>query len=158
MTGDPKITIAMARARYGVFSWQGQAPQYDQMGPAGGVVHHRYYDGTWPDLRVADTLLFYGDRGHLTGILNYYPQDCYERDGTLLEKAGNVNLFVRPDIDHDHLAPVMIAEARTRWPDIQGETPVALTIGNHTTRGPLDTFDGQHRIAKLTRPTERKQP
>ena len=78
---QPEVTIERNRARFGTFSWQGQAPQYDQLGPPGEIVYRRYFDGRpliGEGKATIDTLLHYDERGHLDGILNTYPYGAAE--------------------------------------------------------------------------------
>lgn len=145
---DPAHLIAYNRSRYGTYSWKGQALQYDQRGPAGEIVYQRFgegklfSDGPGPiGMVLIDTLLSYDERGLLAGILNYYPQDIFNPDGTQLEKAGNVCLTLRPDHElgcSTWVATGLVDEAERRWqinPEAQvtvwkSGVPVATTMGS----------------------------
>lgn len=116
---QPRATIESNRMRFGMFSWEGQAPQYDQLGEPGSVVYRRYTEGqaTW-----VDVLLHYDHQGRLDGIFNTYPFGAASHGGEVLEKAGSSNAFIRPDVaDPDALYQSLLAEGRRRWPLIRGD-------------------------------------
>lgn len=117
----------------GFYTWATQWPQYPKLGPPGlGYVEHIVEVGTSPTLAIdprdgvlkvavarikasVDCLLLRNRKGALVGILNHYPVDIHEMDGVLLESAGNVNVWVRPNRRHRGLATILVAEADRRW-------------------------------------------
>lgn len=153
---EPEYTITRNRWRFGTFSWQGQAPQYDQLGEPGEIVYRRYSAGgsvtsTLGSLTWIDTLLYYDEQGYLAGILNYYPFGAVEHDGVELEKPGNVNMFVRPDVDDDKMVSrAMFTESQRRW-NVRAETPIRATVGTDTFTTTGGAFlDGNQRIVRLS--------
>ena len=147
MADDPRLLIASNRMKFGVFSWQGQCPQYDQLGDPGEIVYRRYFDNAIP----IDTLLYYDKQGFLAGILNTYPVGAIVSGGKMLEKPGNVNMFVRPDVDDDlAVTRALLAESKRRW-NLGSETPLRLAIGTdtaYTTAGAV--IDGNRRMLRLS--------
>jgi hypothetical protein len=142
--GLPEVIIEHNRARFGVFSWQGQAPQYDQLGPPGEIVYRRYFDGRPLDGKgkaIIDTLLHYDDRGYLDGILNTYPFGAANADGSKLDDPGDVTLTLRPDVDTPGggVRALLVADALRRWPDITVEVEVEVELDRTIlATGPLD--------------------
>lgn len=128
MSEDPRATIEYMRMRYGVFSWQGQALQYDQVGPPGEIVFRVFIDNGV----AINTLLYYDPEVKLlAGILNHYPRGAQRWDGAWLERPGNVNVFVHPDADDSEAVYAkLMAEATRRWPDliapVQWEVPAPV--------------------------------
>lgn len=113
------------------YAWKSQAKQYPRTGRP-GLSHeeHRTVAGTGPVIAmvdgvprvgrgtystVVDCLLMRNSKGELVGILNHYRDDCYELNGELLEQAGNVNLWVRPNRQHRGIGLRLLAEADRRW-------------------------------------------
>lgn len=131
----PNYTIASNRWRFGTFSWQGQAPQYDQLGQPGEIVYRRYVEDIANSSVMmgtpVDTLLYYDEHGHLAAILNHYPAGAIEKDGNQLEAPGNVNTIIRPDAPETR--EVLIAEARRRWPTCNDE--IVIGMGPNALRG-----------------------
>jgi hypothetical protein len=132
--------ITAKRKKHGVFSWEGQRWEYDQLGPGKGIVYHRWQDenpkssseGMW-----VDCLLYYDAKGHLAGILNHYPYGAIDRDtGHMTERVGNVNVFVRPGKTEDEARQALLAECKSRW----NRTETAWEPL------PTTTLDGQHRL------------
>lgn len=151
--GLPEVTLKRNRANFGTYSWQGQAPQYDQLGEPGEIRYQRFFDGwalTAPGKATIDTLLHYDEDGNLDGILNTYPYGARENDGRKLDDPGEVCLTIRPDHDMDVIRPLM-DEAQRRWGVTIGfSSGVRLAIGDstaHTTVGALT--DGNRRQARL---------
>lgn len=153
MSNDPEAIIRHNRMKFGTFSWQGQAPQYDQLGSPGEIVYRRFTDdwvgSTVGPGTVIDTLLHYDEQGYLEGILNYYPHGAVERDGRVLDAPGGVNITLRPDAGPS-VSRTLLAEARRRW-NVVGETPLMFCAGanpaSSTTVGRL-LEDGNRRIAR----------
>lgn len=154
---DPRITIEANRRRFGTFSWQGQSPQYDQLGPAGGIVYRRFKEGP----AYVDTLLHYDEAGNLDGILNTYPTGGVGPTGVVLERPGDVNIFTRPDVESHRVATArvagaLMAEAERRW-KVKGETPTRWVDGDTTVDpgsvgGSLGGIDGNRRISSYEPP------
>lgn len=95
-----------------MFSFESQAEQFPLTGKP-GLTESVEHVG---DLEI-DTLLWrVSPSGFLVGILYYYPQDCFEIDGTLLEKAGNFNIYVRRDDRRRGIGTILMREAMNRWP------------------------------------------
>lgn len=117
--GLPRTTIEMNRRRFGTFSWQGQAPQYDQLGPKGEIVYRQYFDGGYP----INTLLYYDNtHGQLIGFLNHYPYEVAQQGpGDPLQTAQSANVFLHPDLtgtEADRLFKKLVAEGKRRWPQM----------------------------------------
>lgn len=153
---DPDYLIQSLRGRFGTFSWQGQALQYDQLGAPDEIVYRRFTDdfvnSTVGRDTVTDTLLYYDEQGHLAGILNHYPYGAVEHDGTVLEKPHNVNLFIRPDVDGsgNMVAKRLFDESQRRW-NVNAETPMRIAVGTDTVHTMAGAFiDGNRRIARLS--------
>jgi len=94
-----------------VYSWESQARQYAETGEP-GISYERHYagqndrEGEGP---AVDCLLARNHKGQLIGILNHYPTD------SVLEQAGNVNVWVHPDAQKRGVATALINEARKLW-------------------------------------------
>jgi GNAT superfamily N-acetyltransferase len=113
----------------GLLTWESQVRQYDKVGPPGlsfeqhevvtAVLTHKP-TGTIIEkaTAVVDCLLYRNRKGHLVGILNHYNEDAYEWDGTLLESAGNVNVWVRPNRRRRGIGTILATEALRRWPEV----------------------------------------
>lgn len=107
-----------------VYTWESQCRQHAVKGRPGiaytrndavpvGTAHH-----TTGDVQIVasvEALLYRNQKGRLVGILYHYPQDITYR-GKLLEAAGNVNLYVRPDRRRRGIASALLADAARRWP------------------------------------------
>ena len=94
-----------------VYSWESQARQYAEHGDP-GVGYERHYAG--PNDREGegppvDCQLMRDQHGDLVGILNHYPTS------SVLEEAGNVNVWVRPDRQKRGIASRLVREAQSRW-------------------------------------------
>jgi len=89
-----------------IMAWETQVNQYPRRGPAG----INYVRGRIDASYHVDCLLCRDEQGDLIGILNRYPADYppYER-------AGNVNIWVRPDRRRRGIARALILEALDRW-------------------------------------------
>jgi hypothetical protein len=110
--GLPDIVIEHNWSRYGVFSWQGQAPQYDQLGPPGEIVYRRYFDGKALDSNAKatiDTPLHYYDDGHLDGIVNTFPFG---------KRGGKVNRAAEPSASPPHTGGRSVGTARSGAPPV----------------------------------------
>lgn len=130
----PSWTLAINRHRFGTFSWSGQAPQYDQLGPPGEIVYWRYFDGkplTGEGKATIDTLLHYDDQGYLDGILNTFPYGARNNDGSKLDDPGAVAITIRPDVDTPTggVRGLLVTEALRRWPTITVESEAVLDPG-----------------------------
>lgn len=78
-----------------------------------------------------DCLLWRDDRGALAGVLTYFAVSYYEKDGTLLDEAGNFTVLVRSDARRQGIATKLVAEADRRWKlnfDQQLYTPSGLAL------------------------------
>lgn len=97
------------------FSWDSQAKQFCLRGHS-GVHYERHSVGIYPAHGIVDCLLYYRQIGHdenkglLTGILYYYPEDVPP-----LEKAGSVNLFVDPTWRMRGIGRALVTDAISRW-------------------------------------------
>lgn len=120
----PRTTIEHNRRKYGVFSWQGQAPQYDQLGPKGEIVYRQFVEYG----NVINTLLAYDpEYGYLSGILNHYPYEVVDTQhrgdqlkGDVLQTAGSVNIFAHPGVSNSRtLRDQLLAEAKRHWPNLK---------------------------------------
>src|SRR3990167_7758639 len=94
----------------GFHTWQSQARQYPKKGPAGfSLESHVVAAGRSATVAIdprdnrvkramvtthvaVDCLLYRNRKGDLVAVLNHYPEDCYEVNGVLLERAGNVKI------------------------------------------------------------------
>jgi hypothetical protein len=148
VSDNPDYTIERLRDRFGTFSWQGQALQYDQLGPSGEIVYRRYVEdnprSTVEQGTLIDTLLFYDEQGVLAGILNHYPYGAIEKNGNELEKPHSANTFARPGTDEDAINAALVAEAKRRWPTVRGEDIFVGPVPRPQLPGYID--DAQHRI------------
>lgn len=73
-----------------VYSFESQAKQFPKIGEPGMSWEIQFVDDM-PDCPI-HCLLYRNRKGIVIGILYYY-----ERDMDELERAGNVNIYVRPD-------------------------------------------------------------
>lgn len=119
----------------GFWSWESQARQYPRKGPEGISVETHVVEvarGTTMAIDPADkrlkparvrvrygvdSMVLRNRKGDLVGILNHYPEPVYDMDGALLERPGNVNLWVRPNRRHRGLGSRLLNAALDRWPD-----------------------------------------
>jgi GNAT superfamily N-acetyltransferase len=103
---EANVTIKVNVAESDVMAWETQVVQY----PSGGSPGISYLRGQVDPAYYVDCLLFRGDDGELIGVLNHFPADYppYER-------AGNVNIWVRPDRQRQGVARALILEALGRW-------------------------------------------
>jgi len=125
----PEVTVPGE----GFLTWESQVRQYPKVGPHG--FHYERFAitiGTGPVLgrdltgaiRVGkgtyhsevDCILYRNRKGHLVGVLNHYPNDEHELNGMILERAGNVNVFVRPNRRRRGIGRRLVHEAMRRWP------------------------------------------
>jgi len=116
MTELPPVTIGAELA----LAWDSQVRQYPKLGPPGlSFVAYPDEPAYGPNgartTTTIDCLLYRNRKGHLVGILNHYNDDIYECDGSLLERPGNVNLWVRPDRQRRGIGTKLVAEADRRW-------------------------------------------
>ena len=88
-----------------VFLWENQARQYPRYGT--GIT---YFKGICEDNMWVDCLLYYGYDNELHGILNHYPFEMPP-----YQKAGSVNLQVRPDRRRKGIASALLDEAIKRF-------------------------------------------
>jgi len=137
----PRYTLNDKRTRYGMYTWEGQSLQYDQLGPPTEIIYRRFIEGMG-NLVTIETLLYYDERGRLAGIANYYPETVVDVDGNVVEKPGNLNLFIRPDQEVAAMA-ALTTETKRRW-NVSEETPMQVTVGVHTAT--VSVGDGQHRL------------
>lgn len=165
--GLPRHTIEANRRRFGTFSWQGQAPQYDQLGPKGEIVYRQFFDNGVP----INTLLAYDPQwGQLIGFLNHYPYEVVDGAGQNLQRAQSVNMFLHPDLsnqDRKALFKVLMDDAKRRWPE-RGEADEADLVPSIQsneidvdpsllrTQGLLmdpsrTPMDGNHRVTRIGR-------
>lgn len=104
------------------WTWESQVRQYPKVGDPGlryslnhvtiAEVEHRASGRTIPigsDIPI-DTLTYRNRRGHIIGLLWHYPVDCPP-----WEKAGNVNMIVRPDRRGRGIGRALLLEALGRW-------------------------------------------
>lgn len=128
---EPRTLIDSLREQHGMFSWEGQRLQYDQLGPPGEIVYQRYEDGS-----AVDVLLYYSPpdpkgRGRLIGILNHYPDGASNiASGEMLEPVGSCNVFIHPTFNQDDsVLQVLWTEARRRWNVRKDVGPAELQVG-----------------------------
>lgn len=119
-----KATIAQEMA----YSFESQARQFPTHGDRGISYERHLAENRWP----VDCLLWRNRNGHLVGILYHYPTDSF------LEKAGNVNLYVRSDSRNQGVGSRLVREAQQRW-DINFEqqryTPSGLALAQKLLKG-----------------------
>ena len=87
------------------FLWENQARQYPRYGS--GIT---YFKGICDDNIWVDCLLYYGKDNELHGILNHYPLEMPP-----YQKAGSVNIQVRPDRRRKGIASTLLNEAIKRF-------------------------------------------
>lgn len=87
------------------FLWENQARQYPRYGS--GIT---YFRGICDDNIWVDCLLYYGYDNELHGILNHYPFEMPP-----YQKAGSVNIQVRPDRRRKGIASALLDEAIKRF-------------------------------------------
>lgn len=104
------------------WSWQSQVRQYPKVGRPGlryelnhvtvAEVEHRASGARLPigSEQPVDTLVLRNRKGHVTGLLWHYPVDLPP-----WERAGNVNMIVRPDRRGRGLGRQLLEEAMRRW-------------------------------------------
>lgn len=105
-------------------SWESQARQYPETGPAG----FSYFPGE-TEAGTVDCLLYRDISGTLLGILNYYPMDFPP-----WEKAGNVNMWVMPSRQRQGIGSALWKEACNRWDiALEGQrfTVAGARLANH---------------------------
>lgn len=91
------------------FSWESQAAQYAYRDEP-GLRWERHHLGELGSMTQIDCLLMRGDDGVLVGILNYYLDD-----NNPYETPGNVNMWVRPDMQRRGLGTRLLDEAQKRY-------------------------------------------
>lgn len=105
-------------------TWATMVRQVRQAG-APGVTYERHTDERWPQERV-DCLVYRNRKGDPIGIL------CRYGDMPPFEKAGNVNIWTRPDRAGRGIATKLLTDALRRWDDIdlrdQGYTHDGLSF------------------------------
>lgn len=87
------------------FLWENQARQYPRYGS--GIT---YFRGICDDNIWVDCLLYYGYDNELHGILNHYPFEILP-----YQKAGSVNIQVRPNRRRKGIATALLDEAIKRF-------------------------------------------
>lgn len=104
-TDDGSVSEDFAQ-QTGVFEFNAQADQYPTTGQPG----IGYFKGEIDDAHHVDALLYRDDKGKVVGILNHYPMDILP-----YERAGNVNVMVRPDQQRKGIGLKLLREADKRW-------------------------------------------
>ena len=95
-----------------VYSFRSQAEQYPEDGPPG----ISYFKGVVDDSTWVDCLLFRDDSGKVIGILNYYPFALVDPDDPrIVEKRGNINIFIDPKHKNKGIATKLVDEAVSRY-------------------------------------------
>jgi GNAT superfamily N-acetyltransferase len=90
-----------------MMTFESQVAQYaDAVIDPGGIT---YFRGVLDTERWVDCLLYWNADGELVGILNHYPQDLP------WERAGNINVFVRPDHYRRGIATRLVDDALLRF-------------------------------------------
>lgn len=107
-----------------LYSWESQCRQYDKVGTPGFAWESHAVTGLFDEHGTpvdgpVDCLLYRNSKGHLIGILNYYPMTTYESPlmahlGMPVESAGNINLWVRPDRQGRHIGTRLILRAQKK--------------------------------------------
>lgn len=90
-----------------LYDWASQACQYPEVGDPGLHYFAGEVGGGKPPV---DCLLWYDDDERLAGILNHYGVDYPPH-----ERAGNVNIFIRPDAKRQGLGTTLFTAALERW-------------------------------------------
>lgn len=100
-----------------LLTWESQARQYPARGGPGLVATTAAeIDPSWADRPTIHCLLYYhdpkgrGEPGYLVGILNHYPEDFPP-----LEKAGSVNVWVKPNMQGRGFARILWLEGVRLW-------------------------------------------
>lgn len=105
------MTPELRIMRAPLLSWESQVVQY----PATGEPGIGYFAGE-TSLGVVDCLLWRDEKGRVRGILNRYGIDFPP-----YEKAGNVNIWIRPSHQRQGIGRALIEEAIRRWGPINYE-------------------------------------
>ena len=95
-----------------VWPFSYQAKQYPKDGPSG----ISYFKGVVDESTWVDCLLFRDDSGKLIGILNHYPFALVDPDDPrIVEKRGNINIFIDPKHKNKGIATKLVDEAVSRY-------------------------------------------
>lgn len=94
---DPSIVAT------GVYSWESQAGQFDEVGEP-GPEHRVEFSGDRP----INCFLFRDKTRRLFAIGYHYPMDMGDPPGSL-EKAGNVNIWVKPSEQRKGYGTLLLA-------------------------------------------------
>jgi uncharacterized protein YndB with AHSA1/START domain len=90
-----------------MYTWESQAAQYPPTGPPG----ISYFRGDLSEELFVNCLLYRDETGELIGILNHYPTEFPPH-----ERAGDENIWVRPDRRRRGIGSALLSEASLRWP------------------------------------------
>jgi hypothetical protein len=112
-------------------TWESQAVQYPRKGPAG----ISYFRGQATADYHVDCLLYRNDDGELVGILNRFP-----RDFPPYERAGAINVWVRPDHQRRGIATDLAYECSLRWK--MPEEGKLTQAGLDLLKGLIDKYTG----------------
>lgn len=116
-----------------MYPFESQSRQFPASGPLGlSHEHHevRNYNAAGAlVVSPVECLLWRNLGGELVGILYYYPDDAFEFDGSQLEAAGNVNVYIRSDWRGKGVGTKLGVEADKRW------GPIDLAQQRYTTGG-----------------------
>jgi len=95
-----------------VWSFRSQAKQYPDDGPPG----ISYFKGVVDDSTWVDCLLYRDDSGKVIGILNHYPFALVDPDDPrIVERRGNINIFIDPKHQGKGIATKLVDEAVSRY-------------------------------------------
>jgi DNA polymerase III epsilon subunit-like protein/Mor family transcriptional regulator len=95
-----------------VWPFSYQAKQYPKDGPPG----ISYFKGVVNESTWVDCLLFRDDSGKLIGILNHYPFALVDPDDPrIVEKRGNINIFIDPKHKSKGIGTKLVGEAVSRY-------------------------------------------
>ena len=104
-----------------IYAWESLAAQQPPRGGPGIVYHaSTAVADLYPDLPPVDMLLYYhttkAGPGFLVAILSHYPVDYPPlQPGAPFEKAGAVNVWVKPNQQGKGFARILWLEAVRRW-------------------------------------------
>ena len=95
-----------------VWPFRSQAKQYPDDGPPG----ISYFKGVVDDSTWVDCLLYRDDSGKVIGILNHYPFALVDPDDPrIVERRGNINIFIDPKHQGKGIATKLVDEAVSRY-------------------------------------------
>lgn len=141
MTEHPFLRPAIVELPY---TWRSQERQFPKVGPPGiGYAREEAANG-----KPVDCFVYRNRKGHVIGILYHYPEDSYETGfggavprGALLERAGNINVMVRPDRQRRGIATKLVRAAMVHGIPLRPEQQVYTPAGAELMRHVLEDTD-----------------